>query len=179
MSKNTYSVFESVDQKTGRWETVGLYTYKSEGIYDLAQLINGHRDYLSALFGEEPFDIPINDDGDVIDNLVDPLEQIDEIIKEAISCAIPPNTDAQTQEYYAKFALSGFTTDNKQKYFPPCVTYTLRDLNMLEMLAKGTSPAALRFYNRYFAQIRWLLHTIMRMKYISGGSDVRVIIWGY
>lgn len=178
MSKNVYSVFESVDQKTGEWKTVGLYTYRSESLYDIAQLISGRRDYLSALFGEESFDTPINNDGGEIDNMIDPLEQIDEIIDGATSGTIPPNTAAQTQEYYAKFAISGFTSD-LQTYFPPCVTYTLRDLNMLEMLAKCTSPAALRFYNRYFAQIKWLLHTIMRMKYISGGSNVRVVIWGY
>lgn len=178
MSKNIYSVFESLNQKTGQWETVGLYNHRSEEINDLAQLISGRSDYLSALFGEESFDAPINDDGGEIDNMIDPLEQVDEIIDGATSGTIPPNTAAQTQEYYAKFAISGFTSD-RQTYFPPCVTYTLRDLNMLEMLAKCTSSAALRFYNRYFAQIKWLLHTIMRMKYISGGSNVRVVIWGY
>lgn len=177
MSTNIYSAFEYVDQKTGRWETEGLYKYRREGVYDLAQLITGHSEHWAAISGDEPFDFPINDNGETFDNMVDPLEQIDEIIKYATSGDIPPNAATHTKEYYEKFVSSGLENNSGIKYHPPCVTYTLRDLSMLEMLARSVSPKAVRFYNKYFAQIQWLLRTIMLMEYVNGGSDVRVIIW--
>ena len=180
MSRSLYSVFEYVDTKTGEWQTANLYELSDDkSSYYLAQLITGGSEYLSALFGEEPFDYPLNDDGEIVDNLVDPLEQIEEIIKDATSGGVPRNVAFKTKEYYEKFVSNEFESISGTKHYPSCVTFNLRDLNMLEMLAKSVSPKALRFYNRYFAQIRWILHTIMRMEYVSGGSDVRVIIWGY
>lgn len=174
-----YSVFEYVDQKTGKWETANLYKKYSNETYDIAQLITGNSEHWAAISGEEPFDFPFNDDGDAIDNLVDPIERIEELIIDATSSSIPSNASGDTKEYYEQFGVSGWDSDPDKKQYPECVVFTLRDLELLEMLAKGASAKALRFYNKYFAQIRWLLYTVMRMEYVSKASDVRVIIWSY
>lgn len=174
-----YSVFEYVDQKTGKWETANLYRKYSNETYDIAQLITGNSEYWAAISGDDPFDFPINDDGEVLDNLVDPLERIEEIITDATFGNIPSNASGDTKEYYEQFGVSGWNSDPDKKQYPECVIFTLRDLDLLEMLAKGSSAKALRFYTKYFAQIRWLLYSVQRSEYISKSSDVRVLIWGY
>lgn len=179
MSKSVYSVFEYVDQKTGKWETANLYKRYGNGVYDIAQLITGNSEYWAAISGEEPFDFLFNDDGDAIDNLVDPIGRIEELIIDARSGNIPSNASGDTKEYYEQFGVSGWSSDPDKKRYPECVVFTLRDLDLLEMLAKGASAKALRFYTKYFAQIRWLLYSVQRSEYISKGSDARVLIWGY
>lgn len=174
-----YSVFEYVNHKTGKWETANLYRKYGDGIYDIAQLITGNSEHLAAIFGEEPFDFLFNDDGDIIDNLVDPIGRIEELIADATSGSVPSNASGETKEYYEQFGVSGWNGDSDKKQYPECVVFTLRDLDLLEVLAKGASAKALRFYNKYFAQIRWLLYSVQRSEYVSKGSDVRVLIWGY
>ncbi|MDD4280189.1 MAG: hypothetical protein PHX74_10705 [Candidatus Sumerlaeales bacterium] len=177
MSTNINSIFEYVNQKTGKWETANLYKKYSDGAFNIAQLITGNSEYWAAISGDDPFDFPINDEGEVLDNLVDPLERIEEIIIDSSSGNVPSNASSDTKEYYEQFGMSGWGADTDRKQYPQCVTYTLRDLDLLEMLAKGASAKALRFYTKYFAQIRWLLYSVQRSEYISKGSDVRVVIW--
>lgn len=179
MSKHVYSVFEYVDSKTGEWTTANLYEKHEDGTYGIAQLIVGNSEYLSALTGDEPFDFPLDNDGNIVDNLVDPLEHIAEIISYASSGGITSNASPETKQYYQIFKLSGWDDSSANIQYPGCVTYTLRDMDMIEMLAKAASSKATRFYNKYFARIRWLMDTILRMEYTTNGSDVRVIIWGY
>lgn len=178
MSKTVYSVFEYVDQKTGKWETANLYEKHRDGSYDIAQLILGNSEYVSALFGREPFDVAIDADGEIIDNLVDPIERIDEIISDSTSASIPSNASAETKAYYEQFGMAGWGADPDKKQYPECAVYTLRDLEMIEMLSKGASASALRTYNRFFAPIRWLLFAIKGLEYTSSGASVRVIAWG-
>ena len=179
MSKSVYSVFEYVDQKTGKWETANLYKKHSNGTYDIAQLITGNSEYWASISGDDPFDFPVSDDGEVLDNLVDPLERIEEIIIDASSGSVPSNASPHTKEYFEQFGVGGWNSNPDEKQYPECVVFTLRDLDLLEMLAKGASAKAHRFYNKYFAQIRWLLYSVQRSEYISKGSDARAIIWGY
>lgn len=181
MSRSIYSAFEFVNQKTGEWEIANLYEkYGSDypEPYGIAQLIRGNSQLSSVLFGEEPLDFPIDDDGVVIDNLVDPLERIDNIITE-LSGSIPINASQESKKLYEKHCPSPLGDDNGMKYYPPCVTYTLRDLDLIELLAKSATAKATRNFNRYFAQIRWLLYTVMSMEYVSKSADVRTIIWSY
>ena len=178
MSKSLYSVFEYVDQKTGKWETANLYSKHRDGNFDIAQLILGNSEYVSALFGREPFDVAIDADGEIIDNLVDPIERIEEIIADATSGLIPSNASADAKEYYEQFGMAGWGGDSDKKQYPDCVTYTLRDIEMIEVLSKGASASALRTYNRFFAPIRWLLYAIKGLEYTSSGASVRVIAWG-
>lgn len=181
MSKKIYSVFEFVDQKTGEWKTANLYQKygsDSQEPYGIAQLINGNSELSSVLFGEEVLDYLIDDDGTIIDNLVDPLGRISDIIEES-SGVIPITASKESKALYDKFCPSPLGDDNGYKYYPPCVTYTLQSLDLIELLAKSATAKATRNFNKYFAQIRWLLYTVMRMEYVSKASDVRVIIWSY
>ena len=133
MSKGVYSVFEYVDQKTGKWETANLYKRYGNGVYDIAQLITGNSEYWAAISGEKPFDFPFNDDGDAIDNLVDPIGRIEELIIDARSGNIPSNASGDTKEYYEQFGVSGWNSDPDKKRYPECVVFPLRDLDLLEM----------------------------------------------
>lgn len=175
MSKYLYSVFETWNNLNNKWETANLYSKSKGGEYRLAQLIAGNSEYWQALSGDEPFELPFNDEGEVVDNLIDPIERISTMIESATYSNIPNNASAEAIEYYTNFITRiGESTDT-----PDCVVYTLQDLDMIELLAKSASAKAVRFYNRYFAQVRWLLNVVMRMNYESNGSSVRVIIWGY
>lgn len=179
MSKNIYSAFEFVDQRTGEWKTANLYEKYSGACpepYGIAQLIRGNSELSSVLFGNEPLDHMIDDAGTIIDNLVDPLERIDNIITES-SGIFPINAAKESKDFYDKFCPSPLGNDSGYKYYPTCTTYTLQDLDLIELLAKGASARATRNFNKYFAQIRWLLYTIMRIEYVSKAPDVRVILW--
>ena len=175
MSKYLYSVFETWNNLDNKWETANLYSKGRDGEYRLAQLITGNSEYWRALSGDEPFDFPFDDNGEEVDNLIDPIERINKITDDALYEAMPNNASDVAKEYYSKFLQTiGRATDA-----PQCAVYTLQELDMLELLAKAASAKATRFFNKHFAQIRWLLNAVMRMNYESNGSFVRVIIWGY
>ena len=175
MSKYLYSAFETWNNLTGKWEIANLYSKNKEGEYRLAQLLTGNSEYWDALFGSETFDFPFDDEGEAVDNLIDPIERISGMIENATYTNIPNNASDEATEYYANFITKIGEAIDK----PDCVVYTLQELDMIELLARSASAKAVRFYNRYFAQVRWLLNVVMRMNYESNGSFVRVIIWGY
>ena len=179
MSKTAYSVIEYTDPSDNKWKTANLYEKVGDGIsYRLAQLIMGGGEALGALFGGEVFDIAYDDEGAEIDELIGPLERIGDLVGDCVSARIPSDASEEATNYYEKFGSSPLADLNARTYYPPCVTYTLQDLDFLELLAKITSPKATRFFNRYFAKIQWLLYSVMQSLYITKRADVRVHIWG-
>lgn len=175
MSKNTYSIIEFIDHSTGEWTIANLYSKNMDGSESPAQLIVGNSEYCSALFGEEAFDTMFDDNGIIIDRVSEPLEKIDSIIEESISMSIPKNASSEAKSFYRVHEISSVT--GGYAFSPKCVTFTIRDLEVIELLAEKVSVNALAFYNKYFARIKWLLDSVLRTTYTSNGSSVRVIIW--
>lgn len=173
MSREVYSITEI--NSGGKWEMVPYYEL-SDGVYTPVQHMTGFGECVDALFGETPFDYPIDDDGNLIGGLEEPLDRIEELV-DGLKCygRLPYNASKGAKEYYDRFAYD----IGESKSFPNTIAYSLRDLEMLELLSKITTPAASSFYNKYFAPIRWTLHAIKMARYVTNAADVRVIIWAY
>lgn len=171
MSKSLYSVIETLDTKTGQWEIANLYSKSQDGKFETPQMVTGNSVRLGALFGHDTFDFNSEDEEEDTDN---PLSRIADLIDGSTHRIIPVTASTEAKEYYDTFKVNW----NGGYEYRECVVYTLRDLEMIELLAGLASPKSRNFYKAHFEQIQWLLYTIMRMEYSNDKSAIRIIIWG-
>lgn len=177
MGRHIYSVFEYKDGNTGKWEAANLFRLYGEGAYGLTQLLTGGDMEANALFARESFDMgPVKDPGEN-DCIESKIQRIDEIIDGLKSSRPPLDASNAAKKFYGRYEMVLDSRSKDVRYHPECVTYSLRDLELIECLVKGTTFATKNYYDKHFAAMRWLLHTIMRMEYIGNANHVRAIIW--
>ena len=187
MSLDLYAIFEFYDTGAKEWKPASFFYYDEKGMLREADLVNGSRSAVNALFGEEGFDDGVSTDLEERLEELDDMEsarrsalmKLDDIMHGAIlSRGCPADASAKTKDTFAQYGEGDFGLH----YMPGTATYTLDDFSTIEVLAALISNRAKRFYETYFKRTHDTLNLVAQTYsglYCKGWEKhVRVILYG-
>lgn len=162
MSKTTHSVFEYVDPSTGQWNMIELFE-KRNGEFAPVQFIHGGHGTWLYWIGE----VPMTDEDSAL------TDRLDGFFRNAQCRGLPVTASSQARNVYCQDCLLYQDAGSELE----CLTFTLLDLEAMELLCHRISRSAVANFSDRFSEMKGLLAALADMKGIFCPSDIRVILW--